>query len=135
MYLMENTNVPTGPYFLPALDAWPSRESSKEVRLLSRRGPDFKLEYLGSDSGFVVVPMNLPEKDWRVRLNGREISPEWYLGDLPAFSVGAPATMEFSYRPRSLRYGTWISLTTLLGLLLGWAFAARHRRPALKVDI
>lgn len=135
MYLMENKNVPAGPYFLPSLKAWPSRESSKEVRLLSRAGPDFKLKYLGSDSGFVVVPMSLPEKDWHVRLNGREVSPEWYLGGLPAFSVDAPATLEFSYRPRSLRYGPWISLITLLGLLFGWAFAARYCRTATNVDI
>lgn len=135
MYLMENTNVPAGPYFLPALSAWPNRESSDEVRVLSRTGPDFKLKYLGSGTGFIVVPMNFPKEDWHVRMNGSEISPEWYLGGLPAFSVNAPATLEFSYRPRSVRYGTWVSLTTLLGLLLGWAFAARHRRQALKVDI
>lgn len=135
IYLMENTNVPAGPYFLPTLDASPNRESSKEIRLLGRKGSDFKLDYLGSGSGFVVVPMNLPAEDWCVRLNGRNISPEWYLGGLPAFAVGGPATVEFNYRPRSLRYGTWISLTALLGLLLGWLFAARQRKPALKVDI
>jgi len=134
MYLMENTNVPTGPYFLPTLDAWPNRESSKKVRLLSRRGPNFKLEYLGSDSGFVVVPMNLPEKDWRILLNGRDVSPEWYLGGLPAFAVDAPATLEFRFRPRSLCYGTWISLVTLLGLLFGWVFAARYRRMVPNID-
>lgn len=135
VHLMENMNVPAGPYFLPALNAWPNRNSSNDVRIVGRNGPDFKLNYLGSDPGFVVIPMSFPTKDWHVRVNGREISPEWYLGGLPAFSVAAPATMEFSYRPRSLRYGTWISLTTLLGLLLGWAFATKHRRPALKVDI
>jgi len=135
MHLMENTNVPTGPYFLPALHAWPDRESSNEVQLLSRTGPDFRLKYLGSAPGFVVVPMNFPEKDWHVRLNGREISPEWYLGALPAFSVDAPATLEFTYKPRSLRYGTWISLTTLLGLLFGWVLAARRRRSAPNIDI
>lgn len=135
MHLMENTNVPAGPYFLPALHAWPDRESSNEVQLLGRIGPDFRLKYLGSARGFVVVPMNFPEKDWHVRLNGREISPEWYLGALPAFSVDAPATLEFTYKPRSIRYGTWISLTTLLGLLFGWVLAARHRRSAPNVDI
>jgi hypothetical protein len=135
MYLMENTNAPVGPYFLPALDAWPNRESSNVIRMLSRTGSDFKLEYLGSDSGFIVVPMNFSKKDWHVRMNGREISPEWYLGGLPAFSVDAPATLEFSYRPRSLRYGTWISLITLLGLLFGWALTARYCRPTPNVDI
>ncbi len=134
MHLMENMNVPAGPYFLPALDAWPNRESSKEVRLLGRTGPDFRLEYLGSHPGFVVVPMNLPVKDWRVRLNGRDVSPEWYLGGLPAFMVDSPATLEFHYRPRSLRYGTWISFVTLLGLLFGWVFAARFRRAATNFD-
>lgn len=133
MHLMENTNVPTGPYFLPTLSAWPNRESSDEVRMLSRTGSDFKLKYLGSDRGFVVAPMNFPEKDWHVRLNGREVPPEWYLGTLPAFSVDAPATLEFTYRPRSLRYGTWISLATLLGLLSGWVLAIRHRRSAPRV--
>jgi hypothetical protein len=132
---MENTNAPAGPYFLPALSAWPNRESSDEVRLLGRTGPDFKLKYLGSGTGFVVVPMNFPEEDWHVRMNGNEISPEWYLGGLPAFSVNAPATLEFSYKPRSLRYGTWISLATLLGLLLGWTFAARSSRSVPRVDI
>jgi hypothetical protein len=135
MHLLENKNVPAGPYFLPTLNAWPNRASSDEVRLISRAGPDFKLGYLGSDSGFVVVPMNFLENDWHARLNGREISPDWYLGGLPAFSVDAPATLEFSYRPRSLRFGTWISLITLLGLLFGWAFAARHHRSAQDVDI
>ena len=135
MHLMENTNVPAGPYFLSALDKWPNRESSNEVRLLSWTGSDFKLEYLGSAPGFVVVPMNFPKRDWHVHVNGREVSPRWYLGGLPAFSVDAPATLEFSYRPRSLRYGTWISLITLLGLLFGWALSARQRRSAPNVDI
>lgn len=128
MHLMENTNVPAGPYFLSSLSAWPNRKSSDEVRVVGRAGPNFKLKYLGFEPGFVVVPMSLPKEDWRVRMNGHEISPKWYLGALPAFSVDVPATLEFRYRPRSLRYGTWISLVTLLGLLLGWLFAERHRR-------
>jgi hypothetical protein len=128
MHLMENTNVPAGPYFLPTLNAWPGRESSNEVRLLGRDETDFTLEYLGTSPGFVVVPMNFPKKDWHVRMDGREVSPEWYLGGLPAFSVNGPATLEFSYHPNSLRYGTGISLITLLGLLSGWALFARQRR-------
>ncbi|WP_156459038.1 hypothetical protein [Rhodanobacter sp. Root480] len=130
MHLMENTNVPSGPYFLPTLSAWPGRESSNEVRLLGRDETDFTLEYLGTRPGFVVVPMNFPKKDWLVRMDGTEVFPEWYLGGLPAFSVNGPTTLEFSYRPNSLRYGTWISLITLLGLLSGWAFFARRRRGA-----
>lgn len=135
MYLMENANVPTGPYFLPALNAWPDRGSSNEVRLLSQTGPDFKLRYLGSSPGFVVAPMNFPKKDWHVRLNGREVSPEWYLGTLPAIPVDAPATLKFTYRPRSLRYGPWISLVALLGLLLGWGLAARRRKLSSNVGV
>lgn len=130
MHLLENTNVPAGPYFLPTLNSWPNRESSDDVRILGRNGPDFRLKYFGSAPGFVVIPMNFPIKDWQVRTNGREISPKWYLGALPAFSVGAQTTLEVTYRPRSLRYGIWISLTTLLGLLFGWVVAARRRRAA-----
>lgn len=135
VHLMENTEAPAGPYFLPALNMWPNRKSSDEVRMLSRSGSDFKLKYLGSEPGFVVVPMNFPEADWHARMNGREISPAWYLGALPAFPVDAQATLELTYRPRSLRYGPWISLAALLGLLLGWVFAERRRRLAPNVDI
>lgn len=134
MHLMENMNVPAGPYFLPALNAWPNRRSSDKVRLLNGAGADFKLEYLGPGTGFVVAPMNFPPEDWHVRMSGREVSPEWYLGGLPAFAVDGPATLEFSYRPRSLRYGAWIFLLTLLGLLSGWAFSAKYRRMAPNID-
>ena len=134
MYLLENTNVPAGPYFLHELSGWPNRESSNETRLIARTGPDFQIRYFGPDYGFVVVPMNFPKEDWHVRLNGREVLPERYLGDLPAFRVDGPATLDFSYRPRSLRFGAWISLAMLLGLLLGRGLATRHRRSASGAD-
>ncbi|OOG51067.1 hypothetical protein [Rhodanobacter sp. C01] len=115
--LLENTEVPSGPYFVERLDQWPDRGSSSSVVVRNLKSHDFDLEYSGTRAGYVVVPMNIV-RGWRVTLDGRVVQPANYLGGLPAVKVNAGASIKFRYMPYSIQYGKWISLLTLLILLL-----------------
>jgi hypothetical protein len=116
IHLLENTDVPSGPYFVERLDEWPHRESSSDVLIRDHKSHEFDLEYRGGRAGYVVVPMNLL-RGWQVKLDGRIIDPGRYLGGLPAVKVSGVASIKFRYMPYSIQYGKWISLLTLLVLL------------------
>jgi hypothetical protein len=115
--LLENTEVPMGPYFVQKLDQWPDRGSSSNVIVRNLKSHEFDLEYRGAQAGYVVVPMNMV-RGWQVTLDGRVVQPANYLGGLPAVKVNAGASIKFRYMPYSIQYGKWISLLTALILLL-----------------
>jgi len=120
IHLLENTNVPAGPYFIERLDQWPNRESAAEVVVRHLKSHEFDLEYRGTRAGYVVVPMNLL-RGWQVKLDGRVIAPVRYLGGLPAVKVSGAASIKYRFMPHSIQYGKWISLLTLLVLLFAAA--------------
>lgn len=127
IHLLENANVPAGPYFVARLDQWPDHDSASHVTVQNLKGHGFSLEYHGTHPGYVVVPMNMP-RGWQVELNGAVVKPVNYLGGLPAVKVAGPASIKYRYMPYSIRYGKWISALTALILLLGALLAKRRCR-------
>jgi hypothetical protein len=132
IHLLENANVPAGPYFVAQLDQWPDHESAANVAVRNLKSHEFSLEYSSSRPGYVVVPMNMP-RGWQVKLDGHVVRPVNYLGGLPAVKVKGPANIKFRYMPYSVMYGKWISLLTAVILLLGAVLTKRRSaepRPA-----
>lgn len=125
IHLLENTESPRGPYFLPRLDAWPNRDSSGEMKSWSRSWQALSMAYRGSAAGYVVIPMN-GFRDWRFTVNGRTVQAQLYLGVMPAIPVDGPAVIAADYEPASIKLGRWITLTGLL-VLAGVGFAGRRK--------
>jgi hypothetical protein len=116
-FLLENKDVPSGPYFVSDLHDLPGKTSSDDVVVRNNNKPDFVIEYRGERAGFIVLPMYFG-RGWKASLNGAKVKPEMYLGGLPAFRVIGKSTLYFFYRPISNTVGKWISLSTALALLL-----------------
>lgn len=101
--VLENTSSPRGPYFLDKISATPDASSGRQVQVASYAPDRFTLRYTGQNSGYVVVPMNAG-RDWSVEVDGKP-APYLLKDDvLPAVRVSKPASIEFVYRPRVLRY-------------------------------
>jgi hypothetical protein len=126
IYLFENRNVPRGAYFLSNLQAYPNAVSSREVTLKRHSDTSFELMYRGKERGYLIVPMTFA-RGWVVHIDEQGVVPDKYLGVLPAVPVQGPTRVLFSYRPLSMVYGPWITLATLMVLILA-GFLARRRR-------
>lgn len=126
IYLLENRNAPAGAYYLPTLGAFPSRNSSDSVKLLSYANHEYKVRYEGKDPGFVVFPMNF-RRDWHVYVGEKRVWPEKYLGILPAVMVSGACAVEFFYRPLALTIGVPVFVMTLF-LLLACSWRERSSR-------
>jgi hypothetical protein len=126
IHLLENTNVPAGPYFVARLDQWPDHESAAQVAVKNLKSHEFSLEYSGTRPGYVVVPMNMP-RGWQVKLDGRSVAAVNYLGGLPAVKVAGAASIKFRYMPYSVMYGKWLALLTALMLLLAGVLPTLRR--------
>jgi hypothetical protein len=118
--VLENMDSPRGPYFLSSLTATPNASSGHRVDVTDYAPDHFVLRYSGDGNGYVVVPMNAGQ-DWFVAVNGMPGEFDLKDGVMPAVPVAGQATIEFSYRPRVLRYLLpWLLTTTgfLLALIL-----------------
>jgi hypothetical protein len=131
IYLLENMDVPAGPYFLPHLDVWPANDSSSHITVDASQISNLSIRYSGTESGFIVLPMTI-NHDWLVKLNGQDVEPQRYLGSLPAIPVDGPSQLDFIYQPLYLSYGSWITLAALLGLILGGIVATAYRKRVRK---
>jgi hypothetical protein len=120
----ENGQSPNGPYFLADMSHIPDARSGQEIRVDRYRPDSFELRYEGTDAGYVVVPMSTTP-DWLVTVNGKPQSPPLKDGVLPAVKVDGPATIDFTYSPRVLRwFYPW--LAALIAAIALMAVAARR---------
>jgi hypothetical protein len=115
--LLENTDAPAGPYFLPSLHAWPHASNAAEVQSVSAHWQSLSVNYRGAVAGYVVIPMN-GARDWRVTVNGKDIRPVSYLGVMPAIPVAGPASIVAVFEPVSIRVGGWIMLAAMVVLVV-----------------
>lgn len=130
--ILENMDSPRGPYFLSTLTATPHASSGQRVEVTDYAPDHFILRYTGSDRGHVVVPMNAGQ-DWVVAVNGQRREFTLKNDVMPAVPVPGPATIEFTYEPKILRYLLpWLLVTAgyLLALvMLDRAMRRRNRPP------
>lgn len=115
--LLENTEAPAGPYFLPNLHAWPLASSAADVQSVSRHWQSLTMNYRGTMAGYVVIPMN-GSRDWHVTVDGKDVQQRLYLGVMPAIPVAGPAFIVAVFEPLSIRVGRWIMLTAAIVLLM-----------------
>lgn len=127
--LIENEDVPAGPYFLRNLSVEPHRPDGAPIALSYKSTSRFKLRYLAAQPGFVVVPMSW-RSGWRVEVNGVPTDPEMYLGVMPAVPVDGPAELTFRYWPMALELGLPVSVATLIALRLTGVIWPRWNRPS-----
>lgn len=126
--VLENIRSPRGPYFLPSLAATPDASSGAEVEVVDYAPDQFVLRYSGDAPGHVIVPMNAA-RDWFVTVEGQPGDFDLKDGVMPAVPVSGNATIEFSYRPRILRYLVpWLFATSgfLLALIVLERLASRR---------
>ncbi len=123
----ENSQSPNGPYFLTDITQTPDKLSGKSIRIERYRPDTFELRYEKNDVGYVIVPMSVTP-DWRVTVNGRPQVPELKDGVLPAVKVSSPATINFTYAPRILRwfYPWLLALIAAIALMM---IAAARTKP------
>jgi hypothetical protein len=124
--LLENTQVPAGPYFLGSLSTYPDRYSADQVTVADISSTGFTLQYHGQGTGYLVVPMQW-SRDWQASDQGGNVPAVPYLGLLPAFAVHGPAMLRFQYHSAAWSF-TWISIVALLAAF-GLAFFFRYTRP------
>jgi hypothetical protein len=119
--VLENTRCPRGPYFLPFIEDVPDARSGREVEVTSYRADHFTLNYTGTLTGHVVVPMKM-RPDWNVLVNDVRVETVLKEGLMPAVPVTGPARITFSYRPRVMDWFVpW--LITIAAALLVILFA------------
>lgn len=116
LVVLENQQAPDGPYFLPSLDAVPDASSSKRVHARGDFFHGWTLDYSGTASGFVVLPMSFT-RSWVFNVDGHPVRPQRYLGVMPALEVGPGAVIQARYEPISVRKGRWITLGSALATL------------------
>lgn len=129
--VLENIHSPRGPYFISSLTAIPDASSGNEVKVVDYASDHFALYYSGDEPGHVVVPMSAGQ-DWFVAVGGQPRSFDLKDGVMPAVPVSSPATIEFTYRPRVMRYlFPWLFVTAgFLVILILLDRAARKRTPS-----
>ncbi|SEM33956.1 hypothetical protein SAMN02800694_0703 [Luteibacter sp. UNCMF331Sha3.1] len=126
--LLENNDVPAGPYFLGSLTDLPHASSGAPIALDPTGPLGFSLHYSGSSSGFVVVPMSM-RSGWHVTSGGKPVRPQRYLGVMPAIPVDGPADIAFRYRPLAVLIGVPIALLSALSLVFAAWIARKRTRP------
>jgi len=127
--ILENVDSPRGPYFLATLAATPNAVSGTKVKVVEYRPDRFVLHYSGDAPGHVVVPMNAGQ-DWFVTVDNRPRNFDLKDGVMPAVHVSGPTTIEFTYRPRLVRYLLpWLLVVAgcLLALTLFERFVYKQR--------
>ena len=127
----ENSQSPNGPYFLAQISQTPDKLSANGVSILRYRPDTFELRYEKGEAGYVIVPMSI-NADWRVTVNGARQVPTLKDGVLPAVKVSGPATINFTYTPRVLRWlYPWLAaLIAAVALMLSadrWTRSTRSR--------
>jgi hypothetical protein len=117
--IYENSQSPDGPYFLADISRTPNATSGRNVYIERYRPDAFKLRYEGSSPGYVVVPMSITT-DWQVTVNGRQQTPVLKGGVLPTVKLSGPATIDFAYQPRVLRwFHPWLAvLITMIAIMV-----------------
>jgi hypothetical protein len=132
IYLLENTQAPSGPYFLQRLDAWPSAWNDIDLQSSTSRWQSLSIDYRGAVPGYVVVPMN-GARDWHFSANGKDIQAKYYLGVMPALAVEGPTHIVAVFEPLSIKVGRWIVLATVTTLvLIGFGWRVSGRRTAIR---
>ena len=127
--LLKNRQVPGGAYFLPELGAlapWSDRDVT--TRVVDNQ--NVEIEYGGSASGYIVLPMRR-YPGWRMLVDGRPVETRAFLGMLPAVPVSGPAKLEYRYRTTWLDKGIAITLIGVLALFAQFVIlrsVARRRR-------
>ena len=111
--VFENTQSPSGPYFLTSIRDQPTASSGAPVSITSYRSSAFSLRYHGSSPGVVVVPMGFT-RGWRVEVNGKPVKYLLKDGVMPAVPVNAPSTISFTYEPQASK---WLAVWGLLTLM------------------
>jgi hypothetical protein len=101
--ILENTRCPGGPYFLPFIEDTPDARSGSQIEVTSYRADHFTLNYTGTLTGYVVVPMKM-RPDWEVLVDDAPVEIVLKEGLMPAVPVTGPARITFSYRPRVMQW-------------------------------
>jgi hypothetical protein len=127
VHLLENTEVPAGPYFLANLSAFPEHGAAAQVITEVTSGSDFTIRYRGHASGYIVIPMQWT-RDWQVASKGQPLARQRYLGFLPAIAVQGPTTLSFHYHSGAWNF-TWISALALFAAI-GLAFSLHRPRAS-----
>lgn len=128
LVLLENRDAPAGAYFLDSLDQAPAAHAAEAVRVQGNFSDGWTLQYTGSRSGYVVLPMAASES-WEFSVDGNRAQPQQYFGTLPAIAVQPGAVITARYQPRALIVGGWIMLGSVL-LLVAVMLGLRRRRHA-----
>ena len=116
LVVLENQRAPRGPYFLASLDEKPDAAASEQVRARGDFSHGWTLDYAGTAPGFLVLPMSFT-RSWVYRVNGEPVTPQRYLGVMPALPVGPGSVVQARYEPISVRHGRWIMLGSALATL------------------
>lgn len=128
--VLENRNVHGGAYHVGGLDASKDMPDFSGIEVSRPSANHVSVEYDGSASGWVVLPMHL-HAGWKAYVDGRRTPYDTYLDILPAIPVKGPARIEFRYEPDSITKGAALSGAGSVLFLAGTVFCFRavRKRP------
>ncbi len=117
MGVLENLDVTSNAYWIPALDALPETISyNSETVAKIRNNTQLQVSYTGSKPGWVVVPMRI-FPGWQAYLDEQPVAVDTYLDMMPAFKVSGPSVLNYRYEPANLYLAFWIAGLTALALI------------------
>lgn len=122
--ILENTQVKGGAYFLNSLqDNQPISYDGINTKITSNKS--FQIDYQGSKKGWIILPIRY-YPGWSASVNGDKIEIEMFLNMLPAIKVDKKSKIIVQYNPRYRNYTYWLSILSLIVILLTiWKFKRR----------
>lgn len=130
--LLENIDTPPGAYFVEELGL-ESELLTHEIqtkRVSSRR---VVIEFSGTTSGFVVVPMRY-YPGWNAYVNGKRVNILKYLGVLPSVRVSGQSTIELVYEPWWVNWALAVMFLGFAVLLYFFSKTLPSRKLTKSVD-
>ncbi|MEL0585654.1 MAG: hypothetical protein AAES65_12350 [Candidatus Thiodiazotropha sp. (ex. Lucinoma kazani)] len=122
MVLVENSRVSGSAYFLTSLEGEP-KVAYDQVRLVDYNETSMRFEYIGSQSGWVVIPVK-SYPGWSLSYNDMEVETKLFKGVMPAVPVIGKGMIKFDYRPTQYILPGLVSLMGFL-LLIVLMFSAQ----------
>lgn len=118
--LLENRQVSGSAYFVSSLNSM-SPKRYDLIRLRDYNDTSMRFEYLGDQSGWVVLPVR-SYPGWLYLVNGTKVEPALFNEVMPAVPVDGNGLVGFKYRPNHYAIPAAVSI---LGLLLCLLFLHR----------